>query len=83
MNKKIAVKAVKLLGGPTLAARRLAPYTQADKPKLTQQAVWNWSNRGAVPAEYAIPIEKELDGAIHRSQLRPDIYPPEEYAQTA
>jgi DNA-binding transcriptional regulator YdaS (Cro superfamily) len=83
MNKKIAAKAVKLLGGPTQAARRLAPYTQPGKPRLTQAAVWNWSDRGAIPVEYAIPIEKELEGKVHRSQLRPDIYPPEEYPQHA
>lgn len=73
-NDSIHSQAVDLLGGPAEAARKLS----TDLKKLTPQSVWQWRNRG-IPAEYCIPIEKLLDGKIHRSQLRPDIYPPDEY----
>lgn len=69
--------AIDLLGGPTEAAKRLSSHFPDRKP-LTTAAVWNWRNRG-VPAEYCIAIERELAGKVRRSELRPDIYPPEEY----
>lgn len=78
MKKPFAVLAIELLGGPTKAAERLAPYTQCGKPRLTAAAVWNWKKRGVAP-EYCIAVEKELGGKITRSDLRPEIYPPEEY----
>lgn len=71
--------AIDLLGGPTEAAKKLSARFPDRKP-LSTATVWNWRNRG-VPAEYCIAIEKELDGKVSRCQLRPDIYPPEEYRQ--
>lgn len=82
MNPKLATKAIKLLGGLTKTANRLDRYRHPDRPELTPAAVCNWRKRG-VPVEYCIAVEKELAGKIHRSQLRPDIYPPEEYQKVA
>lgn len=46
----------------------------------TQKHVWNWIHRDKrLAAEHCIPIEKATKGAIKRYELRPDIYPPEEY----
>lgn len=77
----ISSTAIDLLGGPTEAAKRLSSYFP-DRRALTTAAVWNWRSRG-VPAEYCIPIERELAGKVSRCELRPDIYPPDEYKTVA
>lgn len=47
----------------------------------SQQSISHWLNKSKVPAEQVIPIEK-LTG-IPRYELRPDIYPPEEYKKAS
>jgi DNA-binding transcriptional regulator YdaS (Cro superfamily) len=49
---------------------------------VTQAHVWNWLNRDKrAPIERVIAIEK-LTG-VPRHELRPDIYPPEEYKKAS
>ncbi len=43
---------------------------------VSPQAVYLWKRNG-VPAERVLQIERET--GVHRSELRPDIYPPDEY----
>jgi len=45
---------------------------QGGKP-ISKQAVHAWLYRG-VPAERAVQIERVLDGAVLREELRPDLY---------
>jgi DNA-binding transcriptional regulator YdaS (Cro superfamily) len=47
----------------------------------TQNAVWSARRRKSVSPKMALAIEKLTQGEINRSSLRPDVYPPEEYAQ--
>ena len=47
--------------------------------KIDPTVVSNWKRRG-IPAIQAIRIERATAGAVHRSRLRPDLYPPSEYA---
>jgi DNA-binding transcriptional regulator YdaS (Cro superfamily) len=69
--KTFIEKAVDVCGGQTALAKIIGK---------SQNHVWNWVHRDSkVPAESCIPIEKATDGAVHRSDLRPDIYPPDEY----
>ena len=43
------------------------------------QHIWNWLNRDRrVPAEQVLPIERATSGSVSRSDLRPDLYPPQE-----
>ena len=34
-------------------------------------------------AEHVLPIERYTQGAVHRTEMRPDLYPPEEYKKKA
>lgn len=43
-----------------------------------QQKVSYWLDKGWVPPEFVIPIEKAANGQVSRHKLRPDIYPIEE-----
>jgi DNA-binding transcriptional regulator YdaS (Cro superfamily) len=63
-------RAVALAGSQTELARRIG---------VKQMHVWNWLNRskGKVPGEYVIPIEKAT--GVSRHELRPDLYPIEEF----
>jgi DNA-binding transcriptional regulator YdaS (Cro superfamily) len=48
---------------------------------VTQPAVWKWMNeRKVLPAEHVRAVEAAT--GISRGQLRPDLYPPEEYSQS-
>jgi DNA-binding transcriptional regulator YdaS (Cro superfamily) len=68
-------RAVAAAGGQAELARRLTVIMSKPKP-VTQQQVWNWLFRDSeVPAEYIIPIEKAIESAVTRHELRPDIYP--------
>ena len=42
---------------------------------VTSQAVSQWK---AVPVHYCLAIEQATGGAVSRSDLRPDVWPPEE-----
>jgi DNA-binding transcriptional regulator YdaS (Cro superfamily) len=57
-------------GGDTQLAKALG---------CTQNAVWSARRRKSVSPQMALKIER-ITG-LHRSKLRPDVYPPEEYAQ--
>lgn len=74
-------RAVELAGGQTELARKLRSLT--GRP-YKQAHVWNWLNRGdKLPPEIVIPIETIIGGAVNRSQLRPDLYPPDDQVVTA
>lgn len=48
---------------------------------VSQATVWGWLHgTHKVSPRYALKIEKLTEGKIHRSNLRPDIYPPDDYA---
>ncbi len=49
----------------------------ADALEISPQAITKWVNRGRVPAERVIDIERATGGAVTRHVLRPDIYPSE------
>ena len=51
-----------------------SPAALADKLGVTRQAVENWIERGVVPAERLIEIERAVEGAVTRDKLRPDLY---------
>jgi DNA-binding transcriptional regulator YdaS (Cro superfamily) len=62
-------KAINIKGGQVALSKAIG---------TTQGHVWNWLNRDRqIPAEYVIPIEKAVNGAVTRHELRPDIYPKE------
>ena len=74
-NEPAVVRAIRLLGGPSEAARRLSKRTDT---KLSQQRVSYWlSVERLTSAEFALAIEQELSGEVTRHDLRPDIYPQE------
>ena len=71
MEREALERAISITGGQTALAKKL---------NVAQGHVWNWLNRdNQVPAERVLAIEK-LTG-VFRYELRPDIYPPEEYKQ--
>lgn len=73
MKKNALKKAIKASGSQTALAKAL---------NVTQAHIWNWLNRDSqVTAEYVLPIER-LTG-VPRYELRPDIYPPEEYKKAS
>ena len=66
MGKAAIKKAVDIVGGQNELARRLG---------IGQSRVWNWIHRDAkVSAEYAAAIEAATDGAVKKSDLRPDVF---------
>lgn len=75
-------QAVEVLGGQEALARRL---TQIMGEPVSQGRIWNWLNRDRrVPGEAVLPIEqatREKGRQVSRHRLRPDLYPPEEYAR--
>jgi DNA-binding transcriptional regulator YdaS (Cro superfamily) len=63
-------RAVQIAGGQSGLARAI---------ETSQQRVWKWVNVShSAPAEMVLAIERAT--GVPRWQLRPDIYPPEEYA---
>lgn len=72
-TQKALQKAIKITGGQTALAKAL---------NVTQANIWNWLNRdNSVPAERVLHIEKLTK--VPRYELRPDIYPPEEYKKAS
>ncbi len=59
-------RAVALAGGLTALARGLG---------ISPQAISQWRQ---VPATRVLAVERATDGAVTRSELRPDLYPPGE-----
>ena len=48
---------------------------------VTPQAVRKWKKENKLPAERVLSVEK-ITG-VPRHELRPDLYPPEEYKQAS
>ena len=67
MSTQAIKKAISIAGSQSKLARKLG---------LIQPYVWKWLNRDKkVPPEFAIRIEKVLEGRVTRHELRPDLYP--------
>lgn len=74
-------RAVSLLGGQTELA---IAVERAGGKKCNQRHVWNWLNRQKrVPGNRAVPIEQATGGRVRRHELRPDLYPPQHFDQSA
>lgn len=69
MNQAIQ-KTISIIGGQSKLASTLG---------ITQPTVWAWINRSknGVPAEYCAAIEAATNGAVTKSDLRPDLWPPQ------
>lgn len=61
--------ACRLLGGPSKMARALG---------ITPAAVGKWLKNGRVPIARVLEIERLTHGAVSRTSLRPDCYPPDD-----
>ena len=70
-NQEALARAAEVVGGFVKLAQMM---------EIAPSSVYMWVNRGRVPAERVIAIER-LTG-VPRHELRPDIYPPEEYRRT-
>lgn len=73
-------KAVRLGGGQAPLARKATAFGPPGK-KLTQGMIWKWLNtaKEPVPSDiWVIPIEQAVRGQVRRTELRPDLYPPEQ-----
>jgi DNA-binding transcriptional regulator YdaS (Cro superfamily) len=74
-TKQSLQKAVDVVNGQTALAKLIGGG-------VTQAHVWNWLNRDKrVPIDRVLAIEK-ITG-VPRYELRPDIYPPEEYKRAS
>ena len=68
MNKQLE-RAVALVGGPQELAAKCG---------VSPQHVYYWRHKAKrVPAERVLPIEAATGGIVTRSDLRPDMFPPE------
>lgn len=75
MRTKALQRAVHEAGSQTALATRLTEITGRT---VKQQNIWRWLNgTKPLPAEFAIPIEQAVDGAVTRFDLRPDVFPNE------
>lgn len=63
------LRAIEIAGGGTKLARLL----QVDRAVID-----SWRRR-RVPANQVINVEKATGGKVGRHELRPDLYPPEDY----
>lgn len=74
--KNALQRAVEITGGQSALARAIG---------VKQAHVWYWLNRmqGKVTAEHVLAIESATGGQVTRSELRPDLYPPDEEASAA
>lgn len=43
---------------------------------FSQNAIWHAKRNGRCSAELAVGIERATNGAISRTRLRPDLFPP-------
>lgn len=74
-NQDALEKAVKLAGGEVALARLCGP-------PITQSHVHNWRFRNKfkrLPGECVLNVEYGLNKRMTRYQLRPDLYPHEEF----
>lgn len=71
-------RAIEAVGSQKALAERVSQFS--DEP-LGQSAISNWIQRQRrVPAERVIAVERAVDGAVSRHELRPDLYPRDERA---
>lgn len=76
MNKLLE-KAIKYSGTQAALAAAINEFVPRSK-RIKQQYISKWLNRTKnIPAEYVLPIERAVNGAVTRYDLRPDIYPRE------
>lgn len=64
-------RAIEISGGQSALARAIG---------VKQGHIYYWLKTGKVSAERVLAIESATDGQVSRSELRPDLYPPEEHA---
>lgn len=65
--KEALIQVLKIVGGQTNLASLCG---------LKQQTIHVWLKKyGRVPVERVLQIEKVVNGAVTRHELRPDIYP--------
>jgi DNA-binding transcriptional regulator YdaS (Cro superfamily) len=69
MKASVIDRIIQAAGSQAELARRL---------KLRQQSIQEWVQRGRVPAERVLEVERV--SGVPRHQIRPDIYPPSEVA---
>lgn len=62
-------RACEIVGGQSKLASKLG---------ISPAAVHRWLKRGEPPATRVLQIEQATGGKVHRTELRPDIYPPGE-----
>lgn len=66
-------RAIEIAGSQQELARRVSSLSPEP---IGQPAISNWVKRlQRVPAERVIAVEKAVEGAVKRHELRPDIYP--------
>ncbi len=75
--EKALEKAIESAGGQTALAEICKTVKTPRGGAFKQGHIWKWLRIGRVPAEYVITIEKATD--VKRYELRPDIYPQDEY----
>ena len=56
-------------------------YKLAQMCGVTPQAVEDWEDRGRIPDRHVLTIERKTEGKARRHRMRPDLYPPSEYAR--
>jgi DNA-binding transcriptional regulator YdaS (Cro superfamily) len=67
-RKRALFKAVEIVGSQSELARLLG---------VRQSSIWTWLNvTKDVPAEICAQVEHVTGGAVTRSDLRPDLWPP-------
>ena len=59
------LNAISLAGGPAQIARNLG---------VSVMAVCHWRKQKRIPPKRCIQIERMIDGAVTRAQMRPDIF---------
>jgi DNA-binding transcriptional regulator YdaS (Cro superfamily) len=69
-------KAIEFAGSQTALAKALSQIT-GEKLRQSHISTWLYKNKKGVPAEYCAAIEHITGGRVTRSDLRPDIWPPE------
>lgn len=66
-------KAAKILGSKYQIAKQLG---------IPNPNVYQWFKGKKIPYKHVLTLEKLTEGRVKRWELRPDVYPPEEYKDT-
>jgi DNA-binding transcriptional regulator YdaS (Cro superfamily) len=75
MNQEPLLRAINLAGGQSALARLLGI-------RQGQVACWLYRDKH-ISAKHILAIERVTNGQVKRYELRPDLYPPEEYEDIA